>query len=762
MNKNLKKIASALILAAAVSGGAQAQLSNTLYFQRNNFRSNQVNPAFKPEGKFYMSSVLLPIPVSGFVAVAGGNNSLSFGDVIKNVNNKTVFVLDKAVPNGQQQFLDALRNTMSLDMSSKATIIDFGFRAGEKNFITFSVNANAEAHSFVPKQFFNLVLDGINYREKFDLDIKKLGANALAYVDVALGFTRDVNENLSLGGKLKFLKGTAMKADFSDLDVTASADEWNMSGSFDIYAPLFNRELVNENGHFSEIQKNEDDIDFATVNKNLGMGMALDLGVKYNLNEKLHLSASVIDLGFVGTKNASNIHMQKDFSFSGFDYDINTQELNTDIFEDEFKESVVGYNGEKFKQMLTTKVYLGAEYDLNRAISVGALSKTSFLGNHVWEDLNLSLNLHPVRLISWSLAYNIYDHQWSSLSTGLTLNLGPLGLFAAVDNIPFQMAKIDDVKIPLNTKFARVNLGMGWTFGAGNKKNKDLEPLDEEEAEPDFLDADGDGVENLKDRCAGTPAGVEVDEHGCPLDADKDGVPDYLDKCADTPEGVTVDENGCPVDTDNDGVADYLDKCPDTPEGMPVDENGCPIDEDGDGVTDALDKCPGTPAGVKVTAEGCPVDTDGDGIPDYLDKCPEVPGVAANNGCPEVKKEVLQLFKKALNGIQFQTGKATILRASYPILDQIAATMKANPTYKLNISGHTDNVGNAASNLQLSKDRANSVMQYLLGKGIEAERLNAEGFGDTQPVVPNTSSANRAKNRRVEFEVEFLAPAEAE
>jgi outer membrane protein OmpA-like peptidoglycan-associated protein len=168
-----------------------------------------------------------------------------------------------------------------------------------------------------------------------------------------------------------------------------------------------------------------------------------------------------------------------------------------------------------------------------------------------------------------------------------------------------------------------------------------------------------------------------------------------------------------------------------------------------------MDVCDNTPQGVQVNETGCPIDTDKDGVPDYQDKCPDVPGIAANNGCPEVKQEVKQLFRKALNGIQFASGKATILKSSYKILDDIAKTMKDNPEYNLFIKGHTDNVGKADMNLRLSKDRAESVRKYLIDKGIPEDRMHSEGYGDTMPVVPNNTSANRAKNRRVEFEVEF-------
>ncbi|WP_051694176.1 OmpA family protein [Desulfohalovibrio reitneri] len=90
-------------------------------------------------------------------------------------------------------------------------------------------------------------------------------------------------------------------------------------------------------------------------------------------------------------------------------------------------------------------------------------------------------------------------------------------------------------------------------------------------------DTDGDGVDDADDRCPGTPAGVEVDQYGCPFDTDKDGVPDYRDKCPGTPTGAPVDADGCALDSDGDGVIDFYDKCPGTPKQMKVDETGCAI-----------------------------------------------------------------------------------------------------------------------------------------------------------------------------------------
>ena len=138
------------------------------------------------------------------------------------------------------------------------------------------------------------------------------------------------------------------------------------------------------------------------------------------------------------------------------------------------------------------------------------------------------------------------------------------------------------------------------------------------------------------------------------------------------------------------------------------------------------------------------------------DNCPNVAGVKENNGCPEVKAAVKQLFKKALNGIQFASGKATIMKRSYPILDDVVKVMNENPNYNLSIVGHTDSSGDPEKNLKLSQDRANAVKDYLVMKGIDSSRITTDGKGDTVPVADNETVQGRTLNRRVAFEIEYM------
>jgi OmpA-OmpF porin, OOP family len=233
-------------------------------------------------------------------------------------------------------------------------------------------------------------------------------------------------------------------------------------------------------------------------------------------------------------------------------------------------------------------------------------------------------------------------------------------------------------------------------------------------------------------------------------DTDKDNIPDSLDACPDAAGLASL--NGCP-DKDGDGIADKDDKCADVAGLKKYD--GCPIpDTDKDGINDELDKCP-TEAGV-AKYNGCPIpDTDKDGVNDEEDQCPALAGTAANKGCPEIKEEVRKRIDVAANKIYFATGSAKLLAKSNASLNEIYKILSADENLKLDINGHTDNKGKADKNKILSENRAKAVYDYLVKKGIAAERLVSAGFGQEQPVADNKTTMGRAKNRRVELELHY-------
>ena len=135
------------------------------------------------------------------------------------------------------------------------------------------------------------------------------------------------------------------------------------------------------------------------------------------------------------------------------------------------------------------------------------------------------------------------------------------------------------------------------------------------------------------------------------------------------------------------------------------------MDSDGDGVLDNADSCPGTPSGAQADASGC----------------------------------------WAIQGVKFETNKWDIKPVFYPLLDAVADVLQRNHSLRVQVQGHTDNVGTAKYNQGLSNKRAEAVTEYFTGKGVPKQRLNAVGYGLTRPAASNRSPEGRAQNRRVQL-----------
>lgn len=229
---------------------------------------------------------------------------------------------------------------------------------------------------------------------------------------------------------------------------------------------------------------------------------------------------------------------------------------------------------------------------------------------------------------------------------------------------------------------------------------------------------------------------------GEPLDSDGDGVIDRIEQCPGTPQAATVDDRGCPSDSDHDGVFDGVDRCPDTAMGAAVDSGGCPLDGDGDGVPDARDKCPTEPA--PGSADGCLSRTAPPAAP------PPVAPSAAEPRAPQPPVSVAPR-RLTLDGVNFEPDSVRLTADSIAVLDNAAATLQQWGEVRIEVAGHTDARGSAAYNLELSQRRADAVRAYLVKKGVNARRLTARGYGESDPVADNRTPAGRLQNRRVEL-----------
>lgn len=819
--------------------GAQAQQVNTLYFLENAPMRPIINPALQPVSDGYIM-----LPILGYTSMQAGNNSLTMSDLIYRdpISGNTITALH---PNADPaKLLGAFRNSTLIGSQVQMNLLSFGFRLKEKGYVHINIMEHMDAGMSLPKPMFEFLLGGGMHdlnggNNRFDFSA--LGVNATAYTEIGGGYSHRINDQWTVGGKVKFILGQAyVGVRPSSLVLDASASEWRLHGEGDmiVSAPdIINKDVLPAKLDYQTIQNLDTNalvksgLTWQNYLKPAGYGGAIDLGFTYKPHKQVQISAAVTDLGLIYWNGTARYKASFDTTFVGvgdFTYDhyvvngsFDTDSLLHDV-QHNAEELLHALHAESVPgglvRMMNAKLNVGVDANFcNNILGIGILGQGRLYNGRIYGEVTIGGAIRPCNWANIAVSYSLLENgKYSNIGAGLSLMpYDGINLTLAMDYIPTSYAPIDidnsgkprDI-LPYKAKGMNVAMGVSIVWGTNHKKDSDKDGvLDKFDVCPRTprnvrvdrmgcpLDTDGDGVPDYLDQCPGTPVKAYglTDSVGCPIDTDGDGVPDYLDRCANTPAAAIgyIDEKGCPLDTDGDGIADYMDECPNTPAEARghVDEKGCPRDSDGDGVPDYMDECPDTPAEARdyidekgcpldtdkdgvpdyldecpnttaaaigyVDAHGCDLDTDGDGVPDYKDECPTVPGNKLNKGCPEVKREVRNLLKKAMQGIQFETGKATIKPSSYKLLDQIAQTFIDNPSYIIEVQGHTDNVGKAELNKALSDKRAKAVREYLIKKGVEPERMTANGYGMERPIEDNKTAKGRALNRRVEFDITF-------
>ena len=266
-------------------------------------------------------------------------------------------------------------------------------------------------------------------------------------------------------------------------------------------------------------------------------------------------------------------------------------------------------------------------------------------------------------------------------------------------------------------QFAFLSVGISYKFGNHDYNNEWESPID-----------------GLKDDVS--TLFVKID--GFTEDTDNDGVADAFDKNSTTPLGIAVDGSGIALDVDMDNVSDYRDADPFSNKGAQVDVNGVELDDDKDGVPNSKDLESSTPVGAMVNQFGINV-----------------------GNTTSVNSGGLIYF----TSIYFNSGSAIVGSSNTNRIATMALLLKSNPSIKLKVIGHTDNVGNAKFNKKLGLKRANAVINYLVSNyNIEADRLIAATKGEEDPLSAVTQISDGVEvgksvnilaeiNRRVDFEI---------
>lgn len=454
----------------AVGCSAAAQTINSAYFTEDYKFRHMLNPAFGNEQNY------VSIPALGNISVNTHGN-FGYRDVIMS-NPMYPSLNDKKMTTFLNPYIsaeDALsgfstgNNRITGDVS--LTILSAGFKAfGGYN--TIEINSRTTTGVSLPYELFEFAKNTGNH----SYNIGDINAHAQSFAEIAFGHSRQINDKLRLGAKLKVLVGLGradVKMRNMKADLTAE-DKWTITGeatadvSMKGFSYVSEEKKYNIEGSGTYERVNDVDLDGVGVG---GFGMAVDLGGVYEINEDWTVSASVLDLGFISwTNDMLAENRSKSFVFNGF-HDVSVtsdrgEEIDTkvDRYGDQLADFAnltdMGDKGGRSTGIGAT-INVGAEYTLPvyRKVSFGALCTSRINGAYSWTEGRLSANYAPLNWLDGGVSFAVNSF---TTSMGWVLNLHPKGynFFIGMDHI---LGKTSKEMIPLSSN-ASLTVGMNITW----------------------------------------------------------------------------------------------------------------------------------------------------------------------------------------------------------------------------------------------------------------------------------------------------------
>jgi hypothetical protein len=445
-----------------------SQQINTLYFMENMPLRHTLNPAFQPETKYYIS-----LPVVGGMSMDFGNNSVTLQDVIYNYNGQTITFLDA---NGDvDAFYKKLKPTTVFNADFQVNLLSFGFKK-DHSFWNFSLTQKMQGVMMMPKDLFKLTLYGTPDIFENSYNLNLLHASVSYYTEAALGFSTQLDDQWTIGAKVKFLYGTANMSttnNYFSFNAGLEKVQLNAKGSLNYAGEVKPFEDFLYSGIFS-------------IRKPSGLGAGVDLGAQLRLTSNLYLSASITDLGFISwTKNVGNINYQADYSYNGIaqmnngaDLSALTNTLNrigtvnpvVDSLLTALQNSVnIKQTSTSYTTGTTAKVNLGAEYKfLSNKLSAGLLLRQFYYCNYISNELTASVNAFPNEWLNATLSYSVF-YGSNTFGGGLGIRTGFVHWFTALDYMPLKKTTLSSLQlnglslknIPLPYNLRSFNLSVG-------------------------------------------------------------------------------------------------------------------------------------------------------------------------------------------------------------------------------------------------------------------------------------------------------------
>ena len=405
----------------------------SLYQMREVWNSNYLNPGFFPRHEFV---VALPSVHTSFNTVGLRNEGLFQYDA----------TTDAIQLNGSVQPSDIDRNwTLRNDVQVDA--FGVGARVG-RAFISLSTQTRLESRVRFPETFLRTVVEGTADYLNTPLDLGP-SWDAIAYQEVSLGLSYAINPRLSVGGRVNRLLGMAsFQTQRSALTVTQSDDIYQTTALLDYqvnyygagqFAPI--DRTVQGFGNFEDAISEDDfeasgETGFRQINQQ-NNGWSVDLGAEYLLNDRLTLSGAILNLGSINWKNGTQrVDVSGEVTFEGVDV--------AELEEDEDYEPIPGLDtagtfnavsGEAYRQSLSPRTYIAANYLLSRRIELGGLLFNELGSEGRFTAFSLSGRFTLGRILGLGAVYNLQHRAVNSLGANVSLNLGPFQVYGIAEDV---------------------------------------------------------------------------------------------------------------------------------------------------------------------------------------------------------------------------------------------------------------------------------------------------------------------------------------
>jgi hypothetical protein len=480
------KVKYIMILALAViAADASAQNGQAMYFM-NIPQNHLLNPALRPSNSLYIG-----LPVVSGINLNINNNFVNFSDVFIKGQPKDSIISFLHPGYNVDKFLAKIKNKNSMEPEVAIQLLGVGFSVGKDGYVFLDINDRIDGNIVLPGDLFKLALKGNEGFVGNKIDLSSLRGDIKYYREIGVGFSKNFTDKLRIGIKGKLLFGIAdASIDNKALGISVNSDyshtfdanlAVNISGPVNVYMDSKHNidSVVFDNNRF---KTSSGITDFLSGKKNMGLGM--DIGATYDLTDRIVLSASLTDLGFIRwNKDVTNLKANNHFEFSGLnmlDYFNGTKtldEIGNNMLDSLKNAFVVSKTKTSFTTYLPFGISLGGSYNITKQISVGLLSYSRVIEKQFREALTLSANINLGNALSTSLSYTAENYQYDNLGAGLAFRAGIAQFYLVSDRIPISWNKISDkntnIILPANWNTFNLRLGMNLVFGNKSKEKSD-------------------------------------------------------------------------------------------------------------------------------------------------------------------------------------------------------------------------------------------------------------------------------------------------